>query len=143
MVFYKSVCDEDRVQLDAWKPSFSIVSWVELGGRGQVGHFMAKRDVETWGGAPQSFFMVVEVFASKLTVVVLLGAGSHLKQPDYHCRVPTSKKVKIWEEAWLRFPEVAPSYHLIGLNPFDLIGRMNLMSSSAAFMRHCACSARW
>ena len=31
------------------------------------------------------FFMVVEVFASKLTVVVLLGAGSHLKQPDYHC----------------------------------------------------------
>ena len=57
--------------------------------------------------------------------------------------LPTTKKVKIWEEAWLRFPEVAPSYHLIGLNPFDLIGRMNLMSSSAAFMRHCACSARW
>ena len=56
MVFYKSVCDEDCVQLDAWKPGFSIVSWVELGGRGQVGHFMAKRDVETWGGAPQSFF---------------------------------------------------------------------------------------
>ena len=73
MVFYKSVCDEDCVQLDAWKPGFSIVSWVELGGRGQVGHFMAKRDVETWGGAPQSFFMVVEAFASKLTVVVLLG----------------------------------------------------------------------
>ena len=29
------------------------LSWC---GRGQVGHFMAKRDVETWGGAPQSCF---------------------------------------------------------------------------------------
>ena len=47
VVFYKSVCDEDCVQLHAWKPGCPIVSSVELGGRGQVGHFMAKRDVET------------------------------------------------------------------------------------------------
>ena len=47
VVFYKSVCDEECVQLHAWKPGCPIVSSVELGGRGQVGHFMAKRDVET------------------------------------------------------------------------------------------------
>ena len=122
-----------------------VLGWVGRAGGARLGILWQREisDVETWGGAPQSFFYGRGGVRLEIDRCRVIGAGSHLKQPDYHCWVPTSKKVKIWEEAWLRFPEVASSYHLIGLNPFDLIGRMNLMSSSAAFMRHCACSARW
>ena len=84
-VLCKSVCDEDCVQ-HAWKPGCPIVSSVELGGRGQVGHFMAKRDVETWGGAPHSFFYGRGGVRLKIDRCRVIGAGSHLKQPDYHCR---------------------------------------------------------
>ena len=46
------------------------LSWA---GGARLGILWQREMLETWGGAARSFFMVVEAFASKLTVVVLLG----------------------------------------------------------------------
>ena len=42
-------------------------------------------DVETWGGAPQSFFYGRGGVRLEIDRCRVIGAGSHLKQPDYHC----------------------------------------------------------
>ena len=107
VVFYKSVCDEDCVQLDAWKPVFSIVSWVELGGRGQVGHFMAKRDQRCGdlGRSTSILFYGRGGVRLEIDRCRVIGAGSHLKQPDYHCwrlkRSKSGKRLGFVSPKWL------------------------------------------
>ena len=62
-------------------------------------------DVETWGGAPQSFFYGRGGVRLEIDRCRVIGAGSHLKQPDYHCwrlkRSKSGKRLGFVSPKWL------------------------------------------
>ena len=77
----------------------------------------------------------MEAFASKSTVVVLLGRGPiSILLPGYHC-----VRLKRVESGKRHFVGNPCFYNLIGLNPFDLIGvnEFDVLLHSR-FMRHSA-----
>ena len=69
-------------------------------GGAKLGHFMASKDVLGWFNP---FFMGLKAFASKSTVVVLLGRGPVSTSLVTTIIVRLPKKGGIWEEGQIRF----------------------------------------
>ena len=96
-----------------------------LGGA-KLRHFMARKD----GGTSIPFFMGVEAFTLKSTVVVLLGRRPISNPPGYHC--VRLKRVRSWKTLGFISLETVLLTTWLGWTHLTWLGWMNLMSCSKA-----------